>query len=969
MGSAQFVVGIDLGTTHSVLSAALLERPRVHLVPVPQLVAPGELSERDLLPSFLYLPTQGEFSPQERTLPWGQSTHIVGEYARKQGAKNPNRLVASAKSWICHGGVNRRAAILPWSAPDELAHVSPYEAQVAYLAHLAHTWNDKHPDAPLHEQDVVVTVPASFDESARILTSEAAAEAGLGEVRLLEEPQAAFYDYLGALNEGSIPASSSGTTDQPPSNDQAKTARAQLADARLILVVDVGGGTTDLTLLRVLPSPAGDASALPTLERIAVGGHLMLGGDNMDAALAFYALQKSGLAQPSDATIWSRLVQSARDVKERLLGVDAPQSAVISYQGRGSSLIGSTKSIVITQEEAIGVLLDGCFPQTARSEVAERTARVGLTTLGLPYTNDTAVPRHICAFLRRHAAAAEEAGASVFDGLPRPDLLLLNGGVFQAPAAVQRLMEVFASWYDGAAPSLLEHTSLDTSVARGAVRYGLALRGLGTVIGGGTPKAYYVGLEHEGRTRALCIAPRNVEPGTRITVPERLFELRLNEPVAFPLFTYTGDRADPAGALVDVDAGSDALEPLPPLETLLRGQKDVKVRETAVSVSIETFLDDGGNLRLALVSAQLPPRRWTLDFVVRKGAAVSEVTAGQRPDASPGRGGSTALPSQGAAAVDIPTDEEAEQGAPVHPQASKAARLVVEAFRSDDEESASGLRSELEALLGPRGEWSLATCRAIADACLQVEARRARSAAHELNWLRLSSWTLRPGFGARGDRQRLDALWSIEPAGPAHATKTNWAEWWILWRRVASGLGEERQHALFEHVRPGLWPPGKRDGSAPGAPLHGPVEAMRMIAALERLLPAEKVRAGTRFIEQAKKLGSYWPLGRVGARVPFHGSAANVVPKVQAEAWLEKLFELDWKVTDGAAFAAASLARVAGDSQLDVSAALRERVAQRLVDISANATWVDMVLRPTNLDGGDVKRVLGDSLPAGLRLR
>lgn len=927
--SAEFVVGIDLGTTHSVLAAARIREPRVHLIAVPQLVAPGEVAERALLPSFLYLPGAGEYSDDERRLPWGASPHIVGEYARKQGAKDPNRLVASAKSWICHGGVNRRAAILPWSAPDALPHVSPYEAQVAYLSHLASTWHARHPDAPLADQDVVVTVPASFDESARVLTSEAAAEAGLGQVRLIEEPQAAFYDYQGSLGEGQEPS--------------AEAARERLVSARLILVLDVGGGTTDLTLLRV--TPAHDGTGLPTIERIAVGGHLMLGGDNMDAALAFFALQKAGLEQPSDATVWSRLVQSARDVKERLLGADAPESAVISVQARGSSLVGNTKSIVITKEEAARVLLDGCFPFTGPADVATRSGRVGLTTLGLPYTNDTAVPRHVATFLRRHATAAAEAGAGVQDGLPRPDLLLLNGGVFQAPALVARLLEVLGGWYQGNAPELLEHTSLDTSVARGAVRFGLALRGIGSVITGGTAKAYYVGIEHEGRTKALCVAPRNVEPGTQSAVPDRLFQLRVNEPVSFPLFTYTGDRVDAPGTLLDVTTNGEELEPLAPLETLVRGQT-AKVREVTVSVRIESSVDEAGSLRLALASVELPPRRWTLEFAAKRGnAAASAPPAGE--------------PTTG-----VNASASTEAAAPAHPAASKAAREIERVFSHADERAVGELRGALETKLGARGEWSLATCRVLADACLAVEKERGRSAAHELNWLRLLSWTLRPGIGASGDGARVDALWALEPGGPAQPNKANWTEWWITWRRIAPGLDAARQLALFERVQKWLWPRGKPAGPQ----LQGPVEAMRMVAALELLPATAKTLAGDRFLEQAKKLGSYWPLGRAGSRRPLQGSAATVVPKAQAEAWLERLFELDWEKTDGAAFAAASLARVTGNDVLDVSASLRAQVAERLTQISANATWIDMVLRETELDASDVKRVLGDSLPAGLRL-
>ncbi len=671
----------------------------------------------------------------------------------------------------------------------------------------------------------------------------------------------------------------------------------------------------------------------------------MLGGDNMDAALAVFALSKAKLPRPEDATIWSGLVQSARDAKERLLSADAPEEAVISYQGRGSRLVGNTKSITITRKEAESVLLDGCFPRTGPADVAERTARAGLTTLGLPYSSDTAVPRHICSFLRKHALSASEAGASITDGLPRPDLLLLNGGVFNAPAAVTRLLEVLGAWFDGRAPTLLEHTSLETSVAQGAVRSGLARHGRGTVIGGGTAKAYYIGIEHEGRTRALCVAPRNVDEGTRVTVPDRLFELRLNEPVAFPLFAYTGDRVDEAGKLIDVTAGSDELEPLAPLETLLRGQKNAKIRETTLSVSLESFLDEAGGLQLELVSAELPPRRWKLEFVVRRGAPASAADQPSTESAPP------------------PPEEDTAE--PPHASARDAARLITAAFSSSDEDRVSALRLKLEEQLGPRGEWSGATCRVLVDALLKVAGERAQSEAHELNWLRLLSWTMRPGFGIKGDRKRMESLWSLQEAGPAVPTKGNWGEWWILWRRVAAGLDAAQQEALFEQVRPWLWVSGKPPA---GARLEGPVEMMRMVAALERIPATAKAKAGALFIERVKKLGSYWPLGRVGARVLFHGSAGAIVDKQQAEKWLARLLELDWKKSEGAAFAAASIARVTGDASRDVSAELRTQVADRLTEQGAAASWVDMVLRATDLGQGDVKRVLGDSLPPGLKL-
>lgn len=917
---AVFAVGIDLGTTHCVMASARLDHPVVRRMDVPQLVAPGEVSERPLLPSFLYLPSANELSAADRALPWGEQSQVVGELARKMGGKVPGRLVASAKSWVCHGGVNRRAPILPWNSPDELPHLSPFDAQVAYLAHLRKAWEQRHPDTQLSQQDVVVTVPASFDEGARTLTTEAAAEAGLGAVRLLEEPQAAFYDYLGA---------------------QGDDLDARLGDARLVLVVDVGGGTTDLTLLRVRPADEADENK-SRIDRIAVGGHLMLGGDNMDAALAMHALSEAGLPRPEDATVWSAVVHSAREAKERLLGHDAPERAVISYVGRGSRLIANTRSIEIEKEAAHRVLLDGFLPRSGPAEVAERAARAGLTTLGLPYATDAAIGRHICTFLRRHADSARDAGATVVDGLPRPDLLLLNGGVFNAPAMIERLSEVMAGWYGGEAITMLDHTSLDTAVAHGAVRSALARRGVGEVIGGGSARAYYIAVATaDGPPKGLCVAPRAMHDGTSVTVPDRVFDLVLDQLVTFPLHAYTGDRVDPPGTLIELSEDDEALFALPPLETVLRdrgGQRQGGAHSPTVPVTLSATLDEAGALSLYLATVELPPRRWRLEFVLRHDSAAKSTSASSTSDDH---------------------DEPAAEGT------EAACARITEVFTDHAPALAKGLRRDIEKLLGPRATWSAATCRALADTFLAHAEDRGRSDQHELHWLRLCGFCLRPGFGSPGDDARLDIMWSLRDAAVLQPKKTNWAEWWIAWRRIATGLDSARQRELFEEVRPWLW----REGKPPAGPhRHGPAEMMQLLATLERLDAASKEQIGELLLTRAKKLGTYWPLGRVGARVPFGGEATDIVGPAVAEQWTQKLLELDWDKAEGAAFAAASIAARTGDPERDVSAATRKSVADRLAKAKAPATWIDMVTRVTGLSEGDLKRVFGDSLPVGLRL-
>ncbi len=926
MPEARYAVGIDLGTTHCAVASSPLDRNTVTLSAIPQLIAPGEALARPLLPSFVYLPAEGEFAPGDLRLPWGEAQAVVGELARRRGAQVPDRLVASAKSWICHGGVNRRAPILPWSAPEGIPQISPFDASVRYLQHLVAAWDADHPDAPLAAQEVVVTVPASFDEVARELTSAAARKAGLPNVRLLEEPQAAFYDFLGA---------------------HADDLGAALGSARLALVVDVGGGTTDLTLVRIAPDPAGGA---PLIERVAVGGHLMLGGDNMDAALAHHVLKVAEIERKLDPTEWAALVQASRQTKEDLLSAAAPATARVSIQRRGRRLIGGTVSVTLDRDAVRAVLLDGFMPATDASEVADRKGRAGLTTLGLPYTTDPAIPRHVNAFLRKHRQAAEAAGATVVGGLPRPDVVLLNGGVFNAPAMVTRFEAVLAGWFGEGAVSLLPHTSLDTAVAQGAARAVLARHGHGQVIAGGAARAYYVGVEGaDGQAQAFCLAPKGMEEGATVEAADHVLRLVLDRPVAFRLYADPSDRADAVGAVIDVTA--DDLEPLPPIETVLRRQGDLWVdpQTGSVPVRLSATLMEGGTLALYLVTVELPPRRWRLEF------GLGDVEA---PAATPATAPAPVAPPEAAPE-------------PLPPRFDEARRALERIFgggrEGHDARAAKGLRRELEGVLGPRGEWSSTVCRAIFDVLMARRERRGGTPEHELNWLRLVSWGVRPGLGFQGDSARIEQLWQLYGSGLAHPTaKANWGEWWVLWRRVAAGLDPTRQRALFDAVAPWIQP--MKGVKALGDRPHGYPELLRALAAMEHLSPEQKARVAGWLQTHFKKVNSWWPLGRLGARAPLYGAPTTVVPTATAEAWLTSLLALDWATADGAAFAAVSIARVTGDPQRDVAPALRAQVAQRLADSGAPSPWIEQVTQATAIDDADTRRILGEALPAGLRL-
>src|SRR5574343_161879 len=471
---SQYVVCIDLGTTNTVMAYAEAGRTEIRLFEIDQLTAPGEIGAAALLPSLRYHPADGELAQGELQLPWpSDEPAVIGALARKLGAQVPGRLVASAKSWLSHPQVDRMAAILPWGGEAEVPKVSPVAASASYLAHLRNAWNSRHPHLPLEQQQVILTIPASFDEAARALTLQAAKLAGLPQLRLLEEPQAAFYDWL---------------------YRQRASLASDLADTRLVLVADVGGGTTDFSLMKVALQ-----DGQPVIERIGVGNHLILGGDNMDLALAHLIESRLGSSDGSaaprlSASRLAQLAERCRAAKEILLAADAPDHVSVTLLGSGSKLIGGSRSAQLTRAEVQALVVDGFFPINSEREAARR-GRAALTEFGLPYASDAAITRHLAGFLRQHAAAARAAlGLAPDDSsIPVPDTLLLNGDVFRAPALAQRLEQVLAAWR-GQPLTLLHNDNPDVAVARGGVAYALGQAGQAPVIGGGSARNYYLRL-------------------------------------------------------------------------------------------------------------------------------------------------------------------------------------------------------------------------------------------------------------------------------------------------------------------------------------------------------------------------------------------------------------------------------------------------------------------------------------------
>ncbi|TMA73770.1 MAG: Hsp70 family protein [Deltaproteobacteria bacterium] len=581
----RFLIGIDLGTTNCVLACADTAAPDAPLevVPVPQVVAPKQVDAREALPSFLYLA-----SPEEQgalDLPWERGRDFaVGAYARDRGAEVPARLVASAKSWLCHAGVDRTAAILPWGADADARCISPLDASATYLRHLRDGWDATRahgdPSARLAAQEIYLTVPASFDASARELTVRAAGEAGLEHVVLLEEPQAACYAWIAGTGEAW---------------------RRQVRVGDVILVCDVGGGTTDLSLIAVTEEDGALA-----LRRVAVGDHILLGGDNMDLALA-YVLRERLAARGTALDDWQLrgLVHACRGAKERLLGDAPPERVPLAVLGRSRRVVGGALKVELTRADAEEILVDGFLPRADADARPQRTRRVGLQEMGLPYAADARLTAHLAEFLGRHADA-------------RPTAMLFNGGVFNAAAMRTRVLEVVRQWL-GADVRELTGAHLEQAVARGAAYHGLARRGRGLRIRGGTARAYYIGVEVAMPAvpgvpppmKAVCVVPRGMEEGTEADLPRQEFGLCVGEPAEFRMFGSSTREGDALGA--ELERANGELEELAPLVTTLPWPAH---EGTVVPVRLHVHLTEIGTLELWCV-ARDGARRWKLEFGVR----------------------------------------------------------------------------------------------------------------------------------------------------------------------------------------------------------------------------------------------------------------------------------------------------------------------------------------------------------------
>ena len=963
--SSAFVVGIDLGTSHTVVASAALhgeKQAAITLLDIAQRSTAAELVSQPLLPSVRYQAAPGELGDawQQPWPPQGaapEAPAVIGRWARDLGVAVPGRLVASAKSWLSHTGVDRTAAILPWGASDDVAKVSPLAASASYLAHVKAAWDRAHPTAPLHDQSVVLTVPASFDEGARALTLEAAQLAGLPDVQLLEEPKAAFHDWL--LLQGDALAE-------------------QLAQSRLVLVVDVGGGTTDLTLIRVEAAADG---GLPVLTRTAVGEHLMLGGDNMDLALA-HQLEPAfaGEGQKLPPQRFAQLVQRCRAAKEQLLAQDVPDQLGITLLGGGSKLLAATQSATLTREQVLQTVVEGFLPMVALSDLPAKR-QSALRGFGLPYPADAAISRHLAQFLSLHADGA------------LPDTVLLNGGVFHAHAIAQRLTDLLSRWR-GSAVRVLHNLHPDWAVARGAAAYGLArhqaqqaaalalseegkqpqtnagkapdaIKNILPRIGGGSARSYWLLLPGKkgAPPQGICLLPRGTEEGVRIVLSGRRFALRLGQAVRFNLLANSQSHLPVQAGQIAQLTGEGWVE-LPPLATVLPAPEG-KVQAgglAQVEVQLQACMSEVGTLEVRCVAQQDAAQSWLLPFAVRavakESAAFETIAASDQQQTVSDKKPSKSQEQHAQAAIDL------------------IERIFGNQAREVTSKEVRQLRQTLEKTIGPRDAWDVSLLRALFDALLARAKRRRRTAEHERVWLNLAGWCLRPGVGAELDGWRMEQVWALYAQGLGHGKEAaNWTEWWVFWRRVAAGLNEAQQMELLEDVAGHMQKAvqqSTRGKSSHGSRYGNYSDMLRLFAAMEAVPWQYRQEMGQWMLQRLKREGetvqTWWAIGRLAARQSLAANAHLVMPPDAAQEFLDATLTQDWRKNETAMFAAVQMTRMTGDRARDFPDAVRVQVLQKMRASGAPERWLAMVEQVVQMEAEDHKRSLGDSLPPGLVL-
>jgi molecular chaperone DnaK (HSP70) len=891
-------VGIDLGTTNSALAfidpqeAAEADFPPIHALPIEQQIDANRTAALRTLPSFLYL----------------SDPPAVGAYARDQGALVPTKTVHSAKSWLSNSEADRTAKILPWDSQEEGRVLSPVEASSRYLAHLRNAWEHTR-QSPLAAQNVVLTVPASFDEEARELTVQAAQDAGIQNLTLLEEPAAAFYAWI--------------------ASHLARSSK-ELFDGQIVLVCDVGGGTSDFTLVRV--DREGDRVQF---TRTTVGRHLLLGGDNLDLTLSWLA--ESKLGKTLSLRQRSALRRQCSAAKEQMLAPNGPSTVDVTVVGAGSALVGGTLKTAITRDEVLELALGGFLPPCELSDKPQQEKQSVFRELGLPYVSDPAITRHLAEFLNN--SPAHEHGV---------DAILFNGGFFIPQVFRERVRDVVEHWF-GRKPLLFENQDLDLAVAIGAAYYSyVRASGSGVLVRGGLPRAYFLGLQDSGTSSisTVCLVPRGTEEGQEIRLEQPELQLIANTPVAFRLYSSLSRTEDAAGDIVSFDPADDMLDPASdprlhaPLRAVIRFGKG---GERLVPVTVGARLSEVGTLE-TWAESKISEHRWRLQFHLRKSADSPAIAAG----AATGIRSSAVISAEALSNAEYLIEQVfGKSGAGLPPEQLPA-------------------RLEQTLALG-RASWPLATIRALADKLLAAADGRRKNAAHEARWLNLTGFCLRPGFGFPGDDFRIEQARRVYASGLAFGNQVQCEiDWWIFCGRIAGGLNRNQQADIFQRLSPTLLPKQKRKQRMNQALYR---EMWRTSASLELLPLQTKVQLSEALLQMLKASemtdAGLWCLSRLGARKLFSGPVNLVVSPSVAGRWVEALLRLQH--TPALLDCVVHIGQITGDVARDLAPATLEAI-RRACEPSPHAADLLRQLSGEADDLASSSRIFGEELPAGLVL-
>ncbi|MEM6978721.1 MAG: Hsp70 family protein [Planctomycetota bacterium] len=985
----RYCIGIDLGTTNCVLAFADTESDDVSVqtLPIPQWVDFDTIQSRPTLPSFHFTThattpvnsgSVDGYSDAQQMPNWlrasagpsdetNQTTRaiqygVVGEHARRAGMTLPGRQIASAKSWLSHPRVDRSANILPWHGDDDVPRRSPAWASAAYLHHLRLAWDDAYPEHPLADQDVTITLPASFDEVARELTIAAAKLAGMPRVNLIEEPQAAFYAWL----------------------DRHQTDwRSHVCTGQLILVCDIGGDTTDLTLIRVREASQANTNRtaetsdldvdrvndinrsadrsqsgeLDTVQfhRVAVGKHLILGGDNLDLGIAKQLeddLRQND--QPLSPSMWLQLVAAARDVKETMLAEDRPSATTVHVSASGASLLQGALDATVTADQIDRLILDGFFPHVSL-DASPTEAASGFREMGLPYAADPAITRHLADFVRAHRLTGLNDPHIDSDQV---DLVLFNGGVMASPAIGQRIIDNLADWF-GSAPKLLDAPRLDLAVAQGAAASALVRRGRGTGVTANLARTYFMQVS-VSPPRAVCVIPANAQPGQSFRLHDRPMRLSIGIPVVLPLWCSSTRLADQPGDVIELVEGE--VSPLPPIETAMRDRR--RKDADSIDVIIESQLSEIGTVGLYLVQVHLSddgstsepksPKRWKLDFDIRSTLQTDQVA------------------HVGGGEVAGVTDEDT---------VDQCRKLISGTFvQQPSSTKPAKLMDRLqETLEQSKWSWSPLLLRQMWSILNEYSEGRRRSPSHESRWLNLTSFTLRPGYGIAVDDWRSAQTWRSVFGKLAHDDPQVRTESLILWRRIAGGLTDGQQAQLASLLMKSI---SKPKGSSMIAAY---VESWRLVGSLERLPLAtqrEFLSLAQRHVHTSVRSGDHarsalhapvWAMGRLASRVPVYGPLHLVMDIDRSTKAAQTLMQVDAaddeRLRSAVGLSLVQIGRRCDDRFRDLSNQDRNDIMQWLRHHEARPHWMTMVEHGGQFDDEEQASVVGDSLPLGITLR